>query len=345
MVSHWKAHGCRRTGCKYELKEKKSEEDVLNQEGEAARDHGRSGPRVVCVGACHIDRKARAAARLTKAASNPATVERSFGGVARNVAENLCRLGAEVDLVSRLGEDGDGRSVREFMSGLPLGLGSVGTSLSAPTAFHLIVLESDGEMHVAVADMRVYDELTPAALASLPAALWQADAIFADCNLPQESLDWLARRAGPDCALAVNGVSPAKAVRAKICLPSAAFLFVNRGEAAALTGCDPDSLEPDQAAQALRAAGAREVVITLGAEGLVVAGDGPPRHLAKRPGPLQDVTGAGDALAAAFLDARLRGLDPAAAAERALAAACLTVQSPQSVHPELSRERLERMTS
>src|SRR3546814_13629859 len=86
-------------------------------------------------------------------------------------------------------------------------------SAGAPTAFHLIALQPDGEMLVAVADMRIYDEITPALLQGLPSGLWTADAVFADCNLPAETLGWLAgRRRDASCPgrLAVNGVSPAK---------------------------------------------------------------------------------------------------------------------------------------
>src|SRR3546814_2810734 len=48
-------------------------------------------------------------------------------------------------------------------------------SAGAPTAFHLIALQPDGEMLVAVADMRIYDEITPALLQGLPSGLWTAD--------------------------------------------------------------------------------------------------------------------------------------------------------------------------
>jgi pseudouridine kinase len=55
---------------------------------------------VVCIGAANIDRKLRPAAALLMGTSNPARQEESFGGVARNIAENLARLGADVALVT-----------------------------------------------------------------------------------------------------------------------------------------------------------------------------------------------------------------------------------------------------
>lgn len=305
--------------------------------------------RVTVVGACHLDRKARAAAPYVDGASNPVTVESCPGGVARNVAENLGRLGTEVALVTCLGADVEGaallRALEELSLDLALDLRGVSRSESAPTAFHLIALQPDGEMLVAVADMRVYDEITPALLEALPSSFWAAEAVVADCNLPAETLAFLAdlRQKG-GTRLAAIGVSPAKALRLRPHLAACDLLVVNRREAAVLAGLDPEAGTPQELAEALRAAGAGEVVITLGGDGICLAGAGEVLRLANPEGRLVDVTGAGDALAAAYLAARLRGRGLERAAREALAAARLTVQTAESVARELTPEKLEQMS-
>ncbi|HIC79395.1 MAG TPA: sugar kinase [Kiloniellaceae bacterium] len=302
-------------------------------------------PRVLCIGGCHVDRKATAAAAVQLAVSNPVSISTSFGGVARNVAENLCRLETAVTLVSRVGADSDGAAILEALRRLPLGLDHLGIAPDMPTAFHLIVLQPDGEMLVSVADMRIYDDLTPQRLAALPAGVWGAEAIFADCNLPAESLAYLASQRSAERRLAVNAVSPAKAVRAKGILPATDLLFVNAAEAAALVGQGRRDDVPEAAARTLLERGVGEVVVTLGAQGLLAATPGEVLHLQSLPGPLRDVTGAGDAVAAAFLDARLRGWSLDAAARRALGAARLTVACAQSVNTKLTPESLDQMMS
>ena len=296
---------------------------------------------VTAVGACHLDRKARSAAAFVRGASNPVALHACPGGVARNVADNLARLGVRAALVSRLGRDAESEALLSGLEVLPLDLAGLTRSDTAPSAFHLIALEPDGEMLVAVADMRVYDEMTPALLQALPGALWETDALFADCNLPAETLGWLAARRSESRLLAVNGVSPAKARRLRPHLGACDLLFVNRGEAAALV----DSADEAPAAQAaaLAAAGAGEVVVTLGAAGIAVATGKETLVLPSMEGDIVDITGAGDALAAAYLEARLRGRGPAEAARRALAAARLTVACAESVCPEMSSAALDRM--
>ncbi len=305
--------------------------------------------KITVVGACHVDRKARAEAAFVEGASNPARLQICPGGVARNVAENLCRLGAKVELVTRLGHDAEGEGLLQALRGLPLGVTGVSRSQSAPTAFHLIALQPDGEMLVAVADMRIYDEITPDLLKALPEEIWAVDAVVADCNLPQETLAFLAalrhnRRKG-DRRLAVIGVSPAKALRLRAHLAACDLLVVNRREAAVLAEMDARAAEPERLAAALRAAGAGEVVITLGGAGICLAADGELLRLPIEETPLVDVTGAGDALAAAFLEARLRGVELAAAGRRALAAARLTVATDDSVSTALTPETLEQMAT
>lgn len=301
--------------------------------------------RATAVGACHLDRKARAESAFVAGASNPVALRCCPGGVARNVAENLARLGAEVALVSRLGRDGEGEALLAALGGLPLELGGVTRSDTAPTAFHLIALEPDGEMLVAVADMRIYDEMTPALLQSLPAELWDVDAVFADCNLPAETLGWLAGLRSDSVCLAVNGVSPAKAMRLRPLLDCCDLLFVNRQEAAALLERPAEGLDAEVAAAALRAAGVGEVAMTLGAAGLCLASEEETVVLPSFENRVVDITGAGDALAAAYLAARLGGLGLAAAGRRALAAAQLTVACAESVSPEISPQTLDRLVS
>jgi pseudouridine kinase len=302
-------------------------------------------PSIAVVGACHLDRKARAGAPYVEGASNPVVVQACPGGVARNVAENLWRLGAEVALVTRLGSDAEGEGLLAGLAKLPIDLAGVTRSAAAPTAFHLIALQPDGEMLVAVADMRIYDEITPELLQTLPADLWTLDAVFADCNLPAGTLGFLAGLGRGRGCFAVNGVSPAKVVRLRACLAAVDLLFVNRREAAALLGQAAETLDPPAAAAELLAAGVGELVMTLGGEGICVAGKGETLVLPNLETRLRDVTGAGDALAAAFLEARLRGCGLAVAAARALAAARLTLETFDSVSAEMSPRALDALAS
>jgi len=60
---------------------------------------------IACICGAHIDRRGVLRAPAVFGTSNPGDVRVDFGGVARNVAHNLARLGCAVTLLSRIGDD------------------------------------------------------------------------------------------------------------------------------------------------------------------------------------------------------------------------------------------------
>ena len=59
----------------------------------------------VGVGGANIDLCGRSYAPIEPRDSNPGEIEISAGGVTRNICDNLARLGADVKLVSAVGDD------------------------------------------------------------------------------------------------------------------------------------------------------------------------------------------------------------------------------------------------
>jgi pseudouridine kinase len=292
---------------------------------------------ILCIGAAAIDRKYRALAPLRPDTSNPVSSDRAAGGVARNVAESLARLGVPTALLSLVGDDANGRWLRDGLRALGVDVAGVQVAAGHSTAEYVAVLEPDGTLAFGLADMAIFDALTPATLDAAPGfdGAW----IFADCNLPPAALRHLARRSAGPARLAVDAVSVAKAARLPADLAGIDLLFLNEAEAAALVGAD---LAPGEAAQRLRARGVDAVVLTCGAGGLVAAGRGGIAPVPARPGPVVDVTGAGDALIAATLHRLLAGDALAEAARWGVAAASLAIASAASVRPDLSPRLLAR---
>jgi pseudouridine kinase len=290
---------------------------------------------IVCIGGATVDRTYQARAALAAATSNPVDGRRGFGGVARNVAENLARLGLDVALVTALGEDEAGEAVARHLAALGVDLSR---SLRAPdrqTAEYVAVLEPGGDLALGLADMGVLDLLTPDAIERAWPHVAAAEWVFADCNLSAESLALLAgRRASARYRLAVDGVSTPKIVRLPDDLSGVDLLFLNLDEARALAALP--GAEPHAAIAVLLRRGAGAVVMTQGREGALVATVAGLQRVPAAQAKAIDVTGAGDALVAGTLS-RLHAGEPLAAAVAAGAvAAALATESPLSVNPDLS---------
>ena len=68
---------------------------------------------VIIVGGINIDIEGSPYAALRPADSNPGKVGISYGGVGRNIVENIARLGGNVGMVSLTGEDAMGIDARK----------------------------------------------------------------------------------------------------------------------------------------------------------------------------------------------------------------------------------------
>jgi pseudouridine kinase len=295
----------------------------------------------VCIGGATVDRIYRAQEALRPGTSNPVTSRRSFGGVARNVAESLARLGAQVALVSVVGDDENGRAVTAHPAELGVNVGHVQVVPGRATAEYVAVIEPTGELAFGLADMAVFEALTPDKLASAEGLIEAGTLVFADCNLPAETLASLMaqRRAGILPMLALDAVSAPKVARLPADLAGLDLLFLNEDEAFALLG---GAVPAEDAATAVRARGAASVVLTRGARGVLVANEHGVAPLPTVPvAAVSDVTGAGDALVAAALRRLAGGHDLLSAVRAGLVAAALTLERPGGVRRDLSPALLE----
>lgn len=298
---------------------------------------------IACIGGAVINRKYHARRAIIAGTSNPSTSHRTFGGVARNVAETLARLEAHVTLVSMLGEDEAGQAIAQHMTGLGVAMDQTRISKDNPTAEYVAVLDATGELHVGVAAMDVLDGLTPDVLETAWPTIAASGWVFADCNCPADTLQALMqRKSSAAFRLAIDTVSVPKASRLPDDLSFVDVLFSNADEAKAVLDTLDDN--PETLARSLRARGAQTVILTLGARGhLVATGDDLVQVTGLQTNPV-DVTGAGDALIAGTLYGLMLGQTLADASRRGTVLAALTLECELDVLPTLSPALLEAHT-
>lgn len=298
-------------------------------------------PPILCIGGSAVDRKFRLAGPPRAATSNPGRGVASFGGVARNVAENLARLGRRTALISAVGDDADGAALIGHLAALGAETEGVIRRAGAGTAQYVAILAPDGSLAMAVADMAVLDESYGELAAALEPRLTEGAWVFADCNAPAPALErlvGLARLRG--ARLTLDAISEAKARRLPADLTGVACLFLNLDEARSLLG-EPDGAAADLAA-ALLARGAASVVLTLGAGGALACDAGGAAHVPAEPARAADVTGAGDSMIAGVLHALSIGFDLRSAVRLGAHLAARTVATAATVDPALSPELAAR---
>lgn len=293
--------------------------------------------RILALGGAHLDRRGRISGNTVAAASNPGSWIEDAGGGAFNVARNLALLGHEVTMVSPRGGD----PIAERVAAAAQAAGVIDCPfvfLDRSTPSYTAILERDGNLVIALADMDLYRFFTPRRLRvrSLREKIANADLIVCDANLPAETLTALGGMSSAEnVPLAGVAISPAKVVRFQEALPHLSWLFMNTAEATALCGSRatftsewPNLLRPLQLGAAVITDGAGPICAYASADVLTIT-----------PPPISgvvDVTGAGDSLAAGILDALLRSIPLEPAVANGISASRITLRSPQAVAPDLS---------
>lgn len=295
---------------------------------------------IFVIGAVNMDIAGTPDAELRTGDSNPGRVTLSPGGVGRNIAENLCRLGRRVSLVTVLGNDAYADAIREHSRNVGIDLSFSITDPLGRTSTYLCLNEQNGDLHAAVSDMTVCSQLTPDRLEPILPELNRGDLLIADANLPEETISWIAGHV--NIPIAADPVSAAKAQRLRPLLSRLVFLKPNLQEAELLAGFAPGTAGSySRIADALHALGVSRVFLSLGAQG-VWADDGKEGALIPCvPGTVVNTSGCGDAFVAAAADAYLRGLGTMECACRGLAAAAICAEDPAAVSPQMSEEAVE----
>ena len=282
------------------------------------------------IGGAHIDRRGQVSGEYAPGASNPGVMREEVGGVVFNALRNAKQLGAHCEILSIRGGDSGGDAVERAIADTGITDRSA-VFLDRVTASYTALIDRNGDLIVGFADMELYD-LFPKQLRRLAcrAAINDASALLCDANLPAAALKLAL--AGPERQRRYAiGISPAKVVRLAGLLDRLTLLFLNRKEAAALTGLGVDAPTPEMVA-ALRVRGLSGGVITDG--GATLTGFDASGVWALQPPPPQrvaDATGAGDALAGATIAALMRGTELQDAMREGVAAALLTLETPDVV--------------
>lgn len=265
---------------------------------------------------------------LVRGSDRRATIRSRPGGSGANQAVWLGAMGTPVSLVARVGAK-DKPHLEAYFKGFHVDPILIADPLLA-SGMLVTIVDADGERSF------LTDRGANLALSRSDMPVWMLDqtrllltsgySYFAET--PRAAVMWLAEEArARGIGLAVDAASvgfieevgPARFLE---WIAGAALLFVNHDEAAALTGSTELGLQ-------MRALGktARRVVIKLGADGAALGGKGGVEHkLPAIPVEAVDTTGAGDAFAAAFLAADLKGEPSGACLAKGIAAGTEAIQ-------------------
>ncbi|XP_030815996.1 pseudouridine-metabolizing bifunctional protein C1861.05-like isoform X1 [Camarhynchus parvulus] len=333
-----------------------------------------TAPQPVVIGGINVDfiAKAQNPEILGGGQTNAGRVRRAFGGVGRNLADCLSRLGQAPLLLSAVGKDEHLESVLHYchhmdMSGI---LQLEGKS----TATYCAVISSAGELSLALGDMDIHQQITEQYVSQFKENLCQAPLVCIDGNVPLSTIQYVCQLAREhQLAVCYEPTDENKASKPFLSDSWKALTYIspnlqelraiNRTLGNPVPAELPSRLEDVvQAAVALACpllAHLQCVVVTLGAHGVLLCGRSLGGSISLHPGAhkqaaaarlcaahypaipvsreeIVNVSGAGDSLMAGILAGVLAKHDTGTCVRMGLLAASLSLRSYEPISPDIS---------
>lgn len=297
---------------------------------------------MVVVGVVFLDIKGFPFFKYDAVGTNLGNVLMTHGGVARNVAENMANLGAEVEFVTMLDDDSLGREARLRLRGAGVKLTHAVSTPDKGMGMWLAVFNEKGDLAGSVSHMpdaspieRLFDEKGEKIIRSCRGVALEIDL----SEKVSERVFELAERFDKPVYAIVANMSVI--LRRPDFMARTACVILNEIEAGRLFGREIRALSPEETLEAVSEAasamGIRSIVVTMGARGAVSldAENGLRGVCPAVPCRVVDTTGAGDAFFSAVVESLARGmrLDDAVTCGARLAS--MTVSTSESTCPHV----------
>ena len=229
------------------------------------------------------------------------------GGKGANQAVAAARLGAEVTLVAKVGQDMFGtQSVENFKRDGIL-TDFILADADNHTGVALILVDGQGENLISVAP-GANAATTPDEVQKAADRIRSADVVLLQLEIPLETVEFTARLASEAGVTVVLDPAPAAPLSDEL-LRNVTYLTPNESEATRLTGIEvTDEPSARAAAEKLIAAGVENVIVTMGTQGALVATADRAFMVPSRAVEAVDSTAAGDAFNGGLAFALARGL-------------------------------------
>ncbi|ABX41412.1 carbohydrate kinase family protein [Lachnoclostridium phytofermentans] len=268
--------------------------------------------------------------------SNPGKVRISFGGVCRNIAENLARVGVNTKFISVVGDDEKGRSLLEHANKMQLDMKDSLIVKGESTPTYMAILNEEGELEAGIVDMKVTEYITKEFIDSKAELFEQAEYVVLDADNPP-LLEYVLKKFYGKTKFIMDPVSSTKAKSVKHLIPYLHTIKPNRIEAEILCGFPiKDMKDLRKAGKYFLDQGLQKVFISLDMQG-VYYNDRESEGLLKTDKvSVVNVTGAGDSCVAGLGFGYMKGLDTQDTLKIAIAMSVITIAHEDTIHPDMS---------
>ncbi len=297
---------------------------------------------ITVIGGTNIDISAQSYSPLKDYDSNPGKVNTSFGGVGRNIADNLSRLGKNIELITVLGDDFNGEEIKKNCKNLGISTSNSLTIPNSPTSTYISILNDNNDMKIAISAMDLYDNLCIDFIKSKKDILDDSKLCIIDTNIPKETIEYIVNNF--NIPIFLDCVSTTKALKIKDFIGKFHTIKPNLIEAEALSGIKIiDNFSLKKCADFFIEKGVNQVFISLGEKGVFYSNKDVCGHLKSFKTNVINTTGAGDAFMAGIAHSFLENLDIIESCKNGIACASIAISSEKTISDNMSLENVNKI--
>lgn len=275
--------------------------------------------------------------------SNPGKIRMSFGGVCRNIAENLARVGVNTKFISVLGDDENGQSMlnHSALLGYDMKDSLILEGESTPT--YMAILDDKGEMVSAIADMKSIDKMGCEFIESKAHIIEKAQYTILDTDNPK-NLEYILKNFKGYTKFVLDPVSAEKAKNIKHLVKYFHTIKPNRHEAEVLADMKIETEEDlRKAGNYFLSLGVKNVFISLDEEGIYYTNGAQEGRIKSNEVKVLNVTGAGDAFVAGLAYGYIENLSIQETIKVAMSMAVITISHKDTIHPDMNYSMVQKV--
>lgn len=306
-----------------------------------------NNPYILVLGASIVDIFGFCGRSYAKRDSIPGHIKISFGGVCRNIAENLAKVGVNTQFISTLGDDENGKSILEHSRKLGYNMENSLFLEGESTPTYLAILNHEGEMESAVVDMESLNKMDEAFIDSKDEVFENAEYIIVDSDNPI-LLEYILKKYQGKSKFILDPVSAKKAKKISHLVKYFHTIKPNRFETEALCGFKIETNDDlRKAGRFFIEQGVKNVFISLDADGIYyITSDGEEGTLACcEPVKVKNVTGAGDSFVAGIGYGYMNNLNIKDTLKYSVAMSIITITHEETINPDMSHELVEDLVN
>ena len=306
-----------------------------------------NNPYILVLGASIVDIFGFCGRSYAQRDSIPGHIKISFGGVCRNIAENLARVGVNTQFISTLGDDENGKSILEHSKKFGYNMENSLFLEGESTPTYLAILNHQGEMESAFVDMESLNKMDERFVDEKHEVFENAEYTIVDSDNPA-LLEYILKKYQGKSKFILDPVSAKKAKKIRHLIKYFHTIKPNRFETEALCGFKIETNDDlRKAGRFFIEQGVKNVFISLDADGIYyITSEGEEGTLACCEAiEVKNVTGAGDSFVAGIGYGYMNNLNIKDTLKYSVAMSIITITHEETINPKISHELVEDLVN